>query len=146
MAKPKLTKDVTIRPGYDRRAPDPKKNYGIHGCELLMVRRGKKGAVQFLAFTDWTPRAVQEERMEDMRRTDVVGVQPMGADLGYHSIVPQYEGQQVMDCNLLKGKKCYYDGSSLNADRVIDILLTKGSDGVWDELEGYYIEIFGENE
>lgn len=47
------------------------------------------------------------------------------------------------ECKHVKGGKCYYDGSGLNADRVFEILRREGSDGVWRELEEYYTETFG---
>ena len=47
-------------------------------------------------------------------------------------------------CEYLDGKPCYYDGSGLNAERVYGVLLEKGSDGVWKELEEYYVSTFGE--
>jgi hypothetical protein len=69
---------------------------------------------------------------------------PMPADLGYHSPIPHYEGQIVVDehCKYLDGRPCYYDGSGLNALRVYNILLEKGSEGVWKELEEYYENTF----
>ena len=47
-----------------------------------------------------------------------------------------------MECNLSKRGYCYYDGSGLNADKLRDIMLEKGSDAVWKELEDYYHETF----
>lgn len=90
--------------------------------------------------------------------------QPLPADLGYHSPVPQYEGQlpigirikynddyseelgtegEARICEYL-GKPCYYDGSGLNAERIYHIMLQEGEKGVWRELEEYYVELFGE--
>ena len=33
-----------IYPAWDRRDPNPSKNYGIHGAELRMVLKGELGA------------------------------------------------------------------------------------------------------
>lgn len=150
MAKEKLIRELLIYPGFDKRNPEPSKNYGIHGCEVVFYihspRRSK--TVQFKAYTDWLPLNVQEEEHNKSGSYNPtathVGVQPMGADLGYHSPKPMYKGQTRMDCDLSKRGYCYYDGSSLNADRVRDVMLKEGSEGVWRELEEYYNEIFKE--
>lgn len=127
-----MKREITFRPAFDRRHEDPKKNYGIHGVDMLWILEGKLGAVQFLVYTGW-----QLPHIKDS--------EPMAADLGYHSPKPRYEGHTPMsgECKHVKGGKCYYDGSGLNADRVLEILRREGSDGVWRELEEYYTETFG---
>jgi len=37
---------------------------------------------------------------------------------------------------------CQYDGSSLNAERIYNVLLEEGDLGVWRELETYYNRLF----
>ena len=54
-----LKRIVKFAPAYDKRNPDPSKNYGVHGVELRMVLKGKEGAVQFLLFTNWMLPRVQ---------------------------------------------------------------------------------------
>lgn len=138
---------VTMRPAFDRRSDDPKKNYGIHGVELRMVLKGPLGATQFLLFTNWQLPHVTEEHMErwgcdpSMSRSLFL---PLPADLGYHWPMPRYEGQSPMPCDLMPSGKCYYDGSSLNADRIYTVLLREGSDGVWKALEEFYRELVTE--
>ena len=135
-----LERIVEFYPAFDKRDPDPSKDYGIHGVECLFVIKGKKGAVQFLIFTNWHLPHVQKEF-----DTESMFNKPVPADLGYHSPKPIYKDQTAYkNCKWLDGKLCYYDGSSLGAERVYEILLTKGSEGVWKYLEGYYKGIFGE--
>ena len=144
---------VEFNPAYDKRDSDPGKNYGIHGVDLRMVLKGDKGAVQFVLYTNWHLPHVQDELIgksvgEDATYLDMM-FSPLPADLGYHSYKPMYEGQYqaTESCEYLEGKPCYYDGSSLNAKRVYEVLLTEGSDGVWRELEEYYDYTFNqENE
>lgn len=45
-------------------------------------------------------------------------------------------------CEYLDGAPCYYDGSTLQAERIYDVLLREGSEGVWAELRAYYEEKF----
>jgi hypothetical protein len=148
-----MEKIVTFSPAWDKRNPIPNKNYGIHGVDLRMVLKGDKGAVQFLLYTNWMLPHVEEEldtkllvesRQGKLNKYSFSTIHPMSADLGYHSPISQYEGQSIMSesCNCLDGKPCYYDGSGLDAERIYDVLLKEGSDGVWRELEDYYNMIF----
>jgi hypothetical protein len=133
---------VHMRPAYDKRDSDPKKNYGIHGVNLTMILKGEEGAVQFVLFTNWQLPHVQKETYDkhfgDRERIELFTT-PMAADLGYHWPTERYEGQTVCKdkCDWLNGP-CYYDGSSLNAERVFEVLLREGSEGVWRELESFY--------
>jgi hypothetical protein len=146
-AVPALVREVTMRPAFDRRDPDPSKNYGIHGVELKMVLRGDAGAMQFIVYTNWQLPHVNAEMLRKPIN-DTLDVKcrflPLPADIGYHSKVPMYEGQQPMDgdCPYTSGV-CYYDGSSLMAEDVFEVLLREGSDGVWADLERRYNEQFG---
>lgn len=186
---------VRLYPAWDKRTPDPKTNYGVSGVELLMLLKGKKGAVQFRLFTNWqlphvTDEAIQRVLTKAYRagrkassgsvgRIELSGhaaapptmfkstlrllrIQPdeqrrvldqfdlryaflpMPTDLGYHSPEPRHEGQKRMtkSCEWLDGKPCYYDGSGLAAQRVFEVLLKEGDEGVWRELEAYYGRLF----
>lgn len=140
-----MKKEITFEPAYDKRHTDPKKNYGIHGVNLRFVLSGGCGAVQFVLYTNWQLPHVQEEfdHKPVASRYPHLSCHPMPADLGYHSPVPQYEGQSSMgsDCEYVEGD-CYYDGSSLNAQPVYETLLKEGHEGVWRELEEYYNQTF----
>ncbi len=139
---------VTFDPAYDKRSKDPSKNYGIHGVNMRMVLKGNKGAVQFIVFTNWElPHVQREMDSKPLNNFPYMFHKPMPADVGYHSPVPMYKGQgpSSKSCEYLDGKPCYYDGSGLHAEKVFDILLKGGSDAVWQYLEKYYNEQFGED-
>jgi len=141
----KFEKTVTFRPAYDKRHPNPSKNYGIHGVEILFLLKGKKGAVQFLISTSWQLPHVQKEMDAlPLGQFPYLHHKPMPADLGYHSYKPMYEEHlpSTNSCSFLDNKPCYYDGSALNAEPIFNVLLKEGSDGVWRELEQYYNEVF----
>ena len=140
-----MKKLIELTPAYDKRNVDPNKNYGVHGVELRMVLKGKLGAVQFILYTNWYLPHVTIESRKEMSPGKYFLYEPLPADLGYHSPKPMYEGQNsIGPCAYLNNKSCYYDGSGLNANRIYEVLLEKGSNGVWKELENYYIETFGE--
>jgi hypothetical protein len=146
-----LTKEVTFYPAYDKRNPDPSKNYGIHGVDIYFILKGDKGAVQFALYTDWQLPHIQDER-KNVAVATLYGLKPFGFDVGYHATVPQYEGQEPMcgpgECKCVpEGESCYYDGSGLRAEEwVRNVLLPHGSEGVWAALKEEYIRMFGEEE
>lgn len=147
-------KEMHIRPAFDKRHPNPSRSYGIHGVEIHFTLIGEKGAVNFTIYTNWHLPKVQEEldkKSLDDRETyslekhKVVHLSchPTGADVGYHSTTPSYEGQYKSSiCPYLGGKKCYYDGSALYAEEVLKILIEKGEDGMWKDLMKCYKSYF----
>ena len=137
---------VQMSPAFDKRHPDPKRNYGIHGVDLRMILKGPEGAVQFVLYTNWQlPHVAQEtvNRIENgaSRIAIECAFMPMPADLGYHWTKPRYDGQTQMDCEYVACGKCYYDGSTMNAERIYEVLLREGSEGVWRELESFYNDL-----
>lgn len=150
MVKAKLERIIEITPAYDKRDPDPKKDYGIHGCDLKMILKGSKGAIQFVLHMNWQLPHVTKMQLHRIPSFNDVSIRsrflPLPADLGYHSPVPRYEGHEAITekCSYLNDKPCYYDGSTLNAEKVYEVLLCEGSEGVWKYLEGYYNETFGD--
>jgi hypothetical protein len=131
---------MKIYPAYDKRDPDPMKNHGIHGCTLIVGVRGPKGAVTFTLFTNWhLPNVMAEKMNRAYSSNELFLLLPMPADIGYHALEPQYKGQTAKkNCEHLGGVPCYYDGSGLEAEKYFDILKEKGSDGLYEALEGYY--------
>jgi len=67
-------------------------------------------------------------------------------DLGYHSPCPVYSDHEPVanDCKFVKGGVCYYDGSTLAAERPLEILLQFGEDLLWKFLELRYHAQFDE--
>ena len=136
---------IEFSPAYDHR----EKGGGIHGVDMYWYVTGPLGAIQFVVYTNWQLPHVQADM--DAKQPDsrfpYMFHEPMPADLGYHSYKPMYEGQTLCqeDCHLLHAP-CYYDGSTLNAERIMDVLRREGSDGVWRELEAYYHETFAAKE
>lgn len=143
-----MEKIIQFYPAFDKRNPNPSKDYGIHGVDLRMILKGEKGVVQFVLYTNWHLPHVQEELYRKAVGKDQFYLNtifsPLPADLGYHSLAPTYEGQNVCSesCQYLDGRPCYYDGSGLNAEKIYEVLLKEGSDGVWRELEEFYNDVF----
>lgn len=92
--------------------------------DLRFLVKGPKGVVQFLIFNPDS-------------------ASPVPVDVGYHSPVPQLEGQTARDdCPYVQ--PCYYDGSSLAAMAMWQTYMEAGEDVMWADLEAYYTETFGE--
>lgn len=138
MKKEILKKSIEFNPAYDRRDPNPSKNYGIHGVDMRWYLKGESGVVQFVVYTGWHLPHVREEL-----RNVPTQHHTMGADVGYHSKTPMYEGQEAThECNILNGP-CYYDGSGLHALEMFDRLTEEGGEVVWVRLQKYYERTFG---
>lgn len=138
---------VEFQPAFDRRNPDPAKDYGIHGVELRMVLKGPQGAVQFLLYTNWQLPHVTEQTLTTCltTRQNRISLQthflPIPADLGYHWCTPHYKDQPLRECPYVAGGQCYYDGSGLNAERIYQVLVSEGDAGFgesWKVITGQW--------
>lgn len=157
-----MKKQIIFNPAFDRRSDDPSKNYGVHGVEIRFVLRDYRGAVQFLLYTNWIPfkknvgmdwfYAIEDKDIGDSMKVELKFNpflpsflrKPLPADLGYHSPKSMNESSaKTESCELLGGKPCYYDGSTLNAIRPFIELINGGEKGVWDFLKKYHEETFG---
>jgi len=134
-----IEKKIEFDPAFDKRDPNPMKNYGIHGVNIRFLYGDKEvGYVQFVIYTNWMLKSCRKKWDEYVQALHLL---PMPADLGYHSKVPMYEGQDPMSkCDLLG--TCYYDGSTLNAEPVFEVLVEQGLEALWKKLEEYYNETF----
>lgn len=140
-------KTIVLYPAFDKRDPNPSKNYGVHGVDLRFYLKKDNKAVQFVLYTNWQLPHVTREQVHRLHSSKDIEIfwQPMPADVGYHSPYPMYDDQPASDnCHLIEGD-CYYDGSGLAANDMFEVLLHKGSDGVWCELEKYWHDRFGED-
>lgn len=97
---------------------------GSVDCKFFL--KGEKGIIQFCISTGWN----ENSEYNNPSKT-------YSYDVGYHSPIPLYEDQKPMDkCCFYD--KCYYDGSSMYARTVFDLLIKFGEEKVWQELESAY--------
>lgn len=151
MSKKSLERITVITPAYDKRDPDPNKNYGIGASKIVMVLKGDRGAVHFVFSTGmYLEKTMQElaakgeltpSQMENGEY--FILNTPNGYDVGYHAPTPQFEGQTISreNCEYI-GAPCYCDGSSLLSDEWMEILLSEGSEKIWQMLEDEYKDRF----
>ena len=135
---------LEVEPAFDKRHSDPNKNYGIHGVTLRFLLRKPDAVMQFVVYSGWHLKHVRNEGTVTVEKYPFTYWQePMAADIGYHAKKPLYDGQLSMDgCERLDGDPCFYDGSTLNAEPVLEAFIEKGFDGVWEALEESYADRF----
>lgn len=123
---------VVFEPGWN----DHMGETGVHGMDIRFVMRGPKGAVQFTMTTGWVP----GERGTDPM---VSRLFPMGMDLGYYAYSPQREGQEQdrRECPYLDGQACFYDGSALPAEPILEAFVTLGEPPVWKALRNRHDDL-----
>lgn len=132
---------VEFLTGYDKRGAIP--DCGVAAMEIKFLLKGPKAVIQFAIYTDWYPKSAQPRN-----KTFETDILPAAYDIGYHTEIKQYEGQEHISesCDYLDGKPCYYDGSSLQAEPIRDRFINEGIDAVWEELEKHYNYRFGETD
>ena len=124
---------IRFRPAYDKRHPDPAKNYGVHGVDLVCTLKGPNGAISFVLFTHWM-----------LPNVSPTNIQPTPSGVDYHSPVRTNEYEHKNEnCEHLDGQICYSDGSALAADDAFRALIEGGSEGLWEYLQGWYDGRFG---
>ena len=137
---------VIFNPAYDKRDPVPSKNYGICAVRIYFALVGKKGAISASVMTDWyLPETIDEyKRIGNQNQTPPTDLR--GEDrkmLDYHGVFlhtkkPQYKCQEQNKCDLLKQGFCYGGEIRDLEDKVGDILLRRGTEGLWEEFEKIY--------
>jgi len=142
-----LERIVQFHGAYDLRRPEPRKNYGIHGMEIIFAVKGSKGAVTLNIFTDWhLPHVAGEIQARKSKgypyNLDELCL-PNIVDIGFHSKLPIYGEQTPMEnCELTDGN-CYYGDSSLQGnEQWREGFLHGGTGWLWPRLEQYYQHIF----
>ena len=126
---------------------------------------GELGVVEFQLATNWYTNGVINARLIDMKKDVLSGEKdfmlkhfwmgPQPVDVCYYSPIRKSEDDSYWE----GGTKyhaphiipCYYgyryedEGDGVwTADFVYQKLLREGNDGVWNYLDNYYAEVFGE--
>ena len=129
-------REIIFQPAFDLRET----RQGVHGVDMLWFLRKKKGVLQFVTHTNWMLPHVATE-IASKASADCSSLPPLPASIDLHSYAPQHKGQALFmeECPILKAP-CYFDGSAVLAQRVFNILVEKGSEAVWNELECIYQE------
>lgn len=124
------------------RAYDLGQRFGIQSMIMQFALTGPLGAVNWSISTNWWLEAQRRQSADMYSRYpfDVIElVAPRATGIGYHARVAQYPDQTPCEgCQLLDGGTCYYDGSSLWAEKWVEGFLAGGEEWLWLRLEDYY--------
>jgi hypothetical protein len=133
---------ITIGPAYDERH----KGNGIASCKMFLVLKGSKGAVTLAVSTAWYLPCTREWKEICIARHGLNTWEPRGDAVNYCSPVPLHDWQEGREnCDWL-GCTCYGDIGFTMADEPFALLLSKGSDAVFEWLKNYYHSIFNKKE
>jgi hypothetical protein len=140
--------EVTVRPAFDRRAPEPSKNYGVHGVEFVFWCRDRDLPTAYVVFrlsSSWMLPQVYEW-WATLRPPTWDDAQLEGMVLATHWIVPEsMAGPGARECSDNPGMWCdggagYHDG-----DELARILLEGGTDALWPAMESRFRELVKPN-
>ena len=135
-----MERKIVFRPAFDRRDPDPSKNYGIHGMEIQFQLIGDGEGITYTIFTNWMLPHVQEEA--DSRPVDhhfpYLFHKPQSAGMDGHWKTPRYEGQSEIENCHITGGECYCDGTAITKD-AFNILVAEGEEALWKLMEERFI-------
>ena len=127
----------------------PSKNYGRGGLRIRHYIIGELGVAQFVwspgVYLPETPVATFHESTRE----------PRAWDLGWHAPIPDGEpvndedglsiwpwyGTRFDTCEFFDSG-CFYDGSSLNAEPLLEELIRGGTEAMWPLLDAYYDKQF----
>lgn len=115
----------------------PGRNHGIHNAELHMGVRGPSAEVTLVINTGWDlPSVPNYVRQRTAMR------HPIGSYIEFHTSAPQHEDHQpsirleMRDDDACKTwDNCYFDRGYLMAEYPATLLVTNGSEAVWEWLE-----------
>ena len=154
---------IIFRPADDKTDPDPYKNYGVHDIDMKFLVFGDKGIVEFELSTNWYLPHVMERRLQSMKRNVFLAkkdfllmtwISPKPLDICYWSLERLSEDDTFFDKGLdyvFDHKPCFYgyryereEDGLWTTDYVYNQFLLRGDIAIWEYLENYYRETFGE--
>lgn len=134
-------KKVWVNPGFDFRGTDDAQ-YGQSTPTLVFCERRGNVALDWELFTGWNMDG--GATMMDGRNIGYIG-KAMGFHIHLKKDVqnPEYAHIEAK-CPLLGGGKCYYEsGSYTFGETLQNVLLARGSAGIWAEFDKIFKETYG---
>lgn len=142
--KTKFKRVVQFRPAFDKRDPNPAKNYGIGGVRIFFTLKGPKGGITWEVLTPmFLPKTHKETCAKHAQAGETLEIlyRGMGGPISYHRLKPTFKGQEKGGPCTVTGKKfCYSDCGFIAGGDLYDVFLEKGEDAVWEEMEKWYKE------
>ena len=90
-----LEKIIKFSPAFHKINDDPKKNYGVGCLHCFMVLKSKDKAVHFTFGTGMYLQKTYDYWASKNLRLETNKPDYMGYDVGYHTAIPQFKGQEI---------------------------------------------------
>lgn len=133
-----FTQNIKITGAKCWRRENPSRDYGHIGMQMYFELVGPKGAITVMIFLPWYVEQTRHEWGDRDVHVYREKHKPWIADVGYHAYEPQYDGHSTCNCNLLKGGKCYPDGSALQGDDMNEGFIAGGSAWMFKKMREIY--------
>lgn len=158
-----MKREILFKPAWDKTNPDPKKDYGVSCLTILFHVVGTKGVVEFELSTNWYQEHVMKRRLERLKQEVLLGEEdfllrwatdPYPMDVCYFAFERVSEEDIYFENGVLNLDEVrpYYYGylfRDKNGNRATDFayrkLVDEGDESLWQYLEEYYVDTFGED-
>lgn len=133
---------VTFQPAYDKRHPDPRKNYGVHGVHIYfaVIDEERGEGLSFSVATNWHVPAVQRETdaLPFNHQFPYLFHKPLAFAVQIHQKVRQHEYQhENQDCSITGGA-CYITDSATLGKSFLQTLIEGGDEALFARMEQQY--------
>lgn len=120
-----FNRDVKVIPAWDSGT----RERGAHNAELIFLLTGPKGALTFTIYTGW-----YLDPKKNLRSIYA------SVDYHGHSPIDQEDSLHCL-CQWLGEKPCY-SGRLCCGDKLFTTLTSRGTNGLWEEMEALYRSLF----
>lgn len=131
-----MIREIKIRAAYDKRDPNPRENYGVHGAHIYFTVKDERGGLTFSISTNWQLPHVEEELKAKGRSFG--GPLPFGVDIHRKKPkdpdYPEGSGSYLPDCHVTGGE-CWCDGSGILGQEFFLTLIEGGDDALFERME-----------
>ena len=131
----KFVREVSFIPAYDKTDSDPRKNYGVHGVDLLfkLSCQDEQAVLVFTVFSGWMlPHVVKRFREASYH------AEGMGADVTLHKLALNDTPHDTASCQFVKGPCKVLASSALTSDELFQTLVSAGGEALWTAMEKLY--------
>lgn len=128
-----FTREIKVEKAWIREPP----NRGQGCAELRFLLKGPEATLIFSIYTGWLVNQSDKKYI-----TNNNNYPSLPAWVDYHSKRSVKEGDTLLDsCEFLDSKPCYYNSLCCSTE-LFNHLTTQGSDGLFEEMERLYRQLF----
>jgi hypothetical protein len=132
-----FTHQIVFSPAWDKRDPNPSKNYGVHGVHITFTIRKDGEGLTFSIGTNWHLPHVQLET--DNRPSDsrfpFLFHKPLAFGVDIHLKTKPNEYSPHREHCEVTGGECWSKGSALLGEEFLQTLIEKGDEALFRRME-----------